>query len=279
MILTSCQINLYIVFFLIILLITLFYSSNNLNFSELFKTLPNTILPIIKESFSTPTINLDNSSAQTIFDEYISKLSFILNKYTNLDVPIIINNDKTICDSWGNYNNGKYNLKTNQCLIENGQRACLSNNNLVSCSNYYDANKGKINTLNKIDTQTILNLVKERILIEYNNVNNDIISKNKNINGILKDLISNKNLENQQLYFIEYNDSNINDKKQLVDKSMNEFEKKENDLNIKQNNFSIFLDQNINNDSKKNIYYKILIGIIITIVIVGILNFSFSEIL
>ena len=84
-------------------------------------------------------------------------------------------------------------------------------------------------------------------------------------------------MENQQLYFIEYNDSNLNDKKKLIDNSKDEFEKVENDLNINKMNFSIFLDQNNNNDSITNLYYKIIYGLIIFIIVIGILNFLFSE--
>ena len=164
----------------------------------------------------------------------------------------------------------------NQCLIVQGQRSCLTNSNLVSCSKYYDDN---INSLNKIDTNKILNYVKNKILIDYDNVNKTIIEKNKNIYGILKNLIDKRNLENQQLYFIEYNDSNLNDKKKLVNKSTDELEKAENEFNLNQLNFSIFLDQNNNNDNKTNLYYKIIIGIIISIIIMGILNFIFSELL
>ena len=263
--LTTCQINLYIIFFLIILLITLFYSSNNLINIESYE-----------DNNKTSSITLDNSATQNMFNGYISNLSVILNKYTNIDVPIIINNNNKICDSWGNYKNGKYKLNTNQCLIVQGQRSCLTNSNLVSCSKYYDDN---INSLNKIDTNKILNYVKNKILIDYDNVNKTIIEKNKNIYGILKNLIDKRNLENQQLYFIEYNDSNLNDKKKLVNKSTDELEKAENEFNLNQLNFSIFLDQNNNNDNKTNLYYKIIIGIIISIIIMGILNFIFSELL
>ncbi len=261
--LTTCQINLYIIFFLIILLITLFYSSNNLINIESFED-------------STSSITLDDSVTQNMVNGYISNVSGILNKYKNIDVPIIINNINTICDPWGNYKNGKYKLNTNQCLIVQGQRSCLSNSNLVSCSKYYDDN---INALNKIDTNKILKSIKDKIVIDYDHVNKTIIEKNKNIYVILKNLIDKRNLENQQLYFIEYNDSNLNDKKKLVSKSTDEFEKAENNVNLNQLNFSIFLDQNNNNDNKTNLYYKIIIGIIISIIIIGVLNFIFSEIL
>lgn len=291
--LTSCQINLYIIFVLIILLITLYYSINNNSINnnsinnnsistlkniESFESDPNTTdVTVPNITISKPIIKLNDTSVQNIINSNISKLSAILNKYTNLDAPIIINNNKTICDAWGDYNNGKYNLNTNQCLIEQGQRSCISNKTLVSCSNYYD--DGKINTHNNIDPNNILKLASDKISLDYNNINIDIIEKTTNIYSILNNLIDKRNLENQQLHFIEYNNSNINDKQKLVDKSTDEFEKEENNVKINQMNFSIFLDQNNNSDSKKNLYYKILLGIIITIIIIGMLNLLFSELL
>ena len=291
MILSSCQINLYIVFFLIILLITLYYSINNYsinNYNYSISSLKNiesfeisdsstTDVTVPNITISKPIIKLNDASIENIINSNISNLSDILNKYTNLDAPIIINNKKTICDEWGNYNNGKYKLNTNQCLFEQGQRSCMSNSKLVSCSNYY--NDGKINNFNNIDPNNILKLASDRISLDYNNINIDIIEKTTNIYSILNNLIDKRNLENQQLYFIEYNNSNINDKQKLVNKSTNEFEKEENNVKLNQMNFSIFLDQNNNNNSKKNLYYKILLGIIIIIIIMGLLNLLFSELL
>ena len=287
--LTSCQINLYIIFVLIILLITLYYSiNNNLINNNSISTLKNiesfeisepntTNVTVPNITISKPIIKLNDTSVQNIINSNISKLSDILKKYINLDAPIIINNNKTICDTWGDYNNSKYKSNTNQCLIEQGQRSCISNKTLVSCSNYYD--DGKINNRNNIDTNNILKLASDRISLDYNNIKIDIIEKTTNIYSILNNLIDKRNLENQQLHFIEYNNSNINDKQKLVDKSTDEFEKEENNVKINQMNFSIFLDQNNNSDSKKNLYYKILLGIIITIIIIGMLNLLFSELL
>ena len=55
--------------------------------------------------------------------------------------------------------------------------------------------------------------------------------------------------------------------------------KKQNETNINQNNFTSFMDQITNVNSTSNTYYKIIIGLIIAIVVMGILNFLFSNIL
>lgn len=295
MVLTSYQINLYIIFFLIISIISLFYVYSNFKNIE---SVDNTRTPYNTYSITTNKFNLgnkiehfipdistnivvDDRIVQNIITNNITTMSPILDKYRNLDVPIIINNNK-ICDPWGNYNNGKYskgNYKTdnNQCLIVDGQheRTCLTGSDTVSCSNYYD--DGYINNLNVIDINNILNTIKQRILIDYDNLKANSLEKDKKIYNILNDLIAKRNLENQQLSFIEYNKTNINDKQQLVNKLKKDFEKSENEININQIEFAHFLEDNRNIDSQVNIYYKIIIGIIFFIIIMGILNILFRN--
>ena len=299
MTLTSCQINLYIIFFIIILLIALYYVNSNFKNIESFGTLdvplptyvtaniptiPNTTKYKIQQntplSSVTPNIKGSDMSLQNIIDKNIITLSTILDKYKNIDVPIIVNNNN-ICADWGNYNNGKYKLNTNQCLNINGDRACVSGSDLgsglVTCSNYYSDDY--INKLNFIDTNKILNTVKQKISVNNSSVNNDIANMSSNIYIVLDDLINKRNLENQQLSFIAYNTNNINDKQNLVNESKFKFEKAENDITINQIEFANFLEDNRNHESKFNIYRKITIGIIITIVIMGILNILFSNLL
>jgi hypothetical protein len=55
--------------------------------------------------------------------------------------------------------------------------------------------------------------------------------------------------------------------------------KKQNETNINQNDFSSFMNQITNTDSLGNTYYRIIIGLIIAVVIMGMLNFLFSNIL
>ena len=124
-----------------------------------------------------------------------------------------------------------------------------------------------------------MNDIKKKILITYDNLKPNSIEKTKKLYNIFNDLIAKRNLENQQLSFILYNTNNIDDKQKLIDKLKDDFETSENDVNINQIEFSNFLDNNRNSDSIINIYYKLIIGIIVSIVIMGILNILFSNLL
>ena len=106
---------------------------------------------------------------------------------------------------------------------------------------------------------------------------NNINTKNKNIDNILNLLLQQLDLEKQQQYFIKYNKGNIDDKTKLVNNTSQKFEKNENDINVNQINFSNFLEKNKNNDKKINLYYNILIYLIIAIIIIGIFNILVSK--
>ena len=264
--------------FLVILLIALYYINNNFKNIESFDGDPTIPAPTIyypTDEPNTTQYNIRNQnysgtarsiigndmSLQSIIDKNILDLSTILNKYKNIDVPIIINNNN-ICGDWGNYDNSI---------------SADSSTNLVTCSNYYSDES--INNLNIINTDNILNTVKTKIYLDNQNVKNDIKNMSSNIYIVLDDLINKRNLENQQISFINYNINNINDKQHLVNESKYVFEQAENDVNINQIEFAKFLQDNRNHDSQFNIYHKITIGIIITIIIMGILNILFSNIL
>jgi hypothetical protein len=122
--------------------------------------------PTTKNSLSIlkPNFTVNDTSIENIINKNITDLTNIVDKYKKLDAPIIINNNN-ICSSWGNYNNAKYKNYDNQCLIIDGQneRSCLSNADLVSCSNYYS--DGIVNNFNILDTNKILNNVNDKISI------------------------------------------------------------------------------------------------------------------
>ena len=78
--------------------------------------------------------------------------------------------------------------------------------------------------------------------------------------------------------FIKYNTANLDDKQKLIDKTTKEFEKNENEVNINKINFSRILASNSSNDSKSSLYYKIIVGLLITIIVLGVLYILFSNI-
>ena len=291
--LTSIQIVLYLLFIISILLISYYYTST-LNYNTNTKKSNQTNQTNTREGFTDDTnvandalkseimlelnkLNIIDVITQNKIFTYITSLSTLLNKYSNIDAPISINNNGKICDAWGNYSNGVYNSSLNTCINIPGQtsRTCLNNNTLVSCSKYYS--DGKIESLININTNDLVNNAKYNIYLGVNEINTNINKANTDMTTILTDYISKRNLENQQKYFIKYNEYNLEDKKKIINKTNQEFEKTENDINISKINFHQTVAQNNQNDAKKNEYYNYIFYTVILIITVGILNFMFSK--
>jgi hypothetical protein len=224
-------------------------------------------------------INISDSSMNRIAINNLRILNTILNTYSNLDAPITINNDGDICSQWGEYSNSKYSSFDNKCLVTdptNNTRKCLNTSgDLSSCSNYYSDNT--IDKLNIIDTKQIFDIAQNSIQTASIGIIEDISAKTDVLDVLINDIISKKNIEKQQLYFINYNKINLNDKQKAIDKTTDEFEKTENDININKINFDNFLSKNELNNIKQNTYYKIILGLIIVIVIIGVLNLLASK--
>ena len=307
---TSIQIVLYLIFIVCILLISYYYTSittytttnkeiyntpnNSLFYNTSTKNL-NQSKTNTREGFTDNTnvsnddlkteinsqlnkLNITDVITQNKIFTYITSLATLLNKYNNIDAPITINNNGKICDAWGNYSNGAYNASLNSCIKLPGQndRSCLNNNSLVSCSKYYS--DGQIEDLNNINTNDLVNNSKYNIYLGINDINTNVNKANIDMSKIVTDYISKRNLENQQKFFIKYNEYNLNDKKKMIDKTNKEYEKTENDVNISKINFQQTVEQNNKNDAKKNKYYYYILYTVILIIFVGLLNFMFSKI-
>ena len=146
---------------------------------------------------------------------------------------------------------------------------------MSSCSFFFS--DGYINSLTKIDINTIKDIIRNNIIRECSELIKDIDKRSSDIDTSLDILFDKINLEKEQNTFIDYNKFNIEDKSKLVNKTAEDFEKNENDINVKQTNFSNFLEKNKNNDKKNKLYYNIIIGLIVTIVIFGIFNIFITE--
>ena len=274
----------FLLFILLIILITYFYNENiniNNNYKEGFKNVLNAVPTIASDPLnsSIDNIAIKDLSGKKIATQNLYNLKQILARFTSLDSPVSINNKGNICSEWGEYDNSKYRLNNNSCIVipESGStdRQCLSNNILTSCSLYYDDKT--IDNNNKFNTKQILDITIQKILSGSSSIIANIDKKNSDIDQIINNLTAKLTLENQQKYFIQYNDGNLDDKKKMLDKESEEIEKTENEINISKINFNQFVTINNDYDNKINVYYKIIVGLIITIVIVGILYFLFSK--
>jgi len=276
--LTPAQIALYIIFIILILLIGYYYSSINNTDGFQDSASPSSLYELQITNDLT-TAGIKDVPTQNKIIEYLKNLNLILDKYKTLDVPITVNNNGNVCENWDMYANGKYEANNNNCIKIDGKGnpKCLDNNILTSCSNYYK--DGEINKLSNINTKDILDSAKYNIIVEMTNINGDLTQKSNDINNILNELISKRNLENQQLYFIDYNNDNLDDKKKIFNKYNKEFEKTANDVNINTSQFKQFIASNESMNAQKDKYYNYIIWLIILLIFVGILNFFFSNIL
>jgi hypothetical protein len=98
-------------------------------------------------------------------------------------------------------------------------------------------------------------------------------------NTIITSLSDRGSIQLQQKDIIINNNENMAYKNKIMEDNIEKLNKKQNDTNINQNNFSSFMSYISDADSISNVYYKITLGLVITIIIMGILNFLFSNIL
>ena len=289
--LTSSQIVLYIIFIICILLIGYYYSdiNNTDGFLDTTPTEPQqpTATPNATSSSPAPTnleiqnyinnIDIQDIPSKNKIIDYLSSLYNTLEKYKNIDPTITINNNGYICENWDMYNNGKYKSDNNSCIkIDNkGSPKCLELNNPVSCSKYYS--DGKIDKLTNINIKDIIDSAKYNIILELGNIKEDFNKKEIEINKLVNELISKRNLENSQLYFIDNNNSNLDDKKQIYEQNNKDFTILENDVNMNQIHFKKSLSQSRIMSVDKDKYFNYIIWLIILLCVVGLFNFSLTE--
>jgi hypothetical protein len=289
--------NIYLLFIIIIIIIAIIFIKNK----NIFKTIENfdgATEPIIEPEITrpisttpqvTPTIGniyfddiniQDNYTKNTVLQS-LQDLATGLERYSYLDAPIIIDNNGKICMDWGNYNNGKFSIDENKCIVPDNSsniRKCLNiTGGLTGCNNLY--NDGYIERMNTINFQPLLEQAKAKIIYNLGNTNTDLSEKNTELDKIISNLVTKINLETQQLYFINYNTNNLEEKEKNIEKINDIVSDKQTEVNLNQVSFSQFLETNSSNEKIASIYYKIAIGLTITIIIMGILCILFTNIL
>jgi len=278
----------FITFIILIGLITYYYSnvfsnvSRNESFTEPTKTL-NNALPSNTSKSNISITDLPNTSINQSANYNIPILDELLNKYQYISPDIIINDDGIICSNWDTYKENKFAKESNTCQIDTDSNSntnkneyqCLVDKTLTSCNSYYD--DGIIETNRVVNIKQLKDNALQNIINNGNVLIKDITNKQLSVNNIMTNLTEKLNLENQQLYFIKYNTKNLDDKTFIINKAEDDFEKNENDINVNKINFSRFLDENKKNENSESLYYKIIIGLIITLIVFGIMNLLFSN--
>jgi len=249
-------------------------------------TLPDTktfnVQPVTTNSNDNNDININTPDTiiNNIVEQSLKDLEINLKRFSNLDAPIIINDNGQQCTVWANYNNGKYKINDNNCIIvdNTNNRKCLGTNSMLStCNNLY--NDGYINQMNNINILPLVSQARAEILFNIGNTSLNLNTKSTKIDTIINDLVTKRNLEIQQLYFINYNTENLQDKEHNITKINKNVIEKQKEVNLNQAIFSQFTELNSNTDNINKFYYKITIGLIVVIIIVGLINLISSNIL
>ena len=226
--------------------------------------------------------NRENFSATTYISENeinteLSTVRNLIDKYNNLDIPITISNDGNFCNIWGNYNNGTYTKYGNKCELISGSpiRQCRSNTGLASCSNFYDG--GQLDTYNSININDIMQLFKNNIKKNVDDISNFIEVKARDLDANVTNANSYQLTLAAQRDLISKNTISLDDKKKFREEKHSKFEKEQDDVEIDQVNFKIYLENKKIGEDKLSLYRKIIYVLIITIFIVLIINYLLTE--
>jgi len=221
-----------------------------------------------------------DSTTRDTLQTQLTNLQALLNRYATLDTPIIMNDDGNVCAMWGDYSNGRYRQQQNQCLALDTSNIlkCLNATGTPSTCNNIMAD-GYITSKSNINYQPMLDSAASTVINAIPSITEQINNMNQNANTIITSLSDRGSIQLQQQDIIQNNNENMVYKNKIMDDNKEKLAKKQNETNINQNNFSSFMNQITNADSSANTYYKIIIGLLIAVVIMGLLNFLFSNIL
>ena len=226
------------------------------------------------ENISINPFNNNEISNLTLKDELNTMLTpFIttLNKYSKIDPNITVNNNGVLCDI------STTSVK-NSCKVDttnSNNYLCLVNNTPSSCNNLFS--DGTINNNTNINLNTLTDNMRSTIIRNSSDLITDINNRSSYIDSFLDTMLDKLNLQAHQDFIILKNNNIINDKKIKVQQTTAEFEKNENDVFINKYNFQNFLIQNDNNNKKITLYRKILYGLVVAIIVVGIFLYMVSE--
>lgn len=263
----------FLCFIVIILIIAYLWirdnSSEGFETSNTSKALPSEVITQIN------TINQDD--LKSLVNEQVLELSDMLGRYSKLDIPIIINDTGQLCAS---SNMSETNQSSDSCSKDENSNlySCLSETGFSnSCMKFYS--DGFIINKNNIDTTPLLMNGINKIIANKNNIENVISNMNKTADELINKYTDLSNIELQQRDVIENNKNNMNDKQRIMEDNKQMLKNKKTTTEINKNNLQTSMDNITSNEYKNKLFYNIIIGIIIAIIITGICNFLFSNIL
>jgi hypothetical protein len=223
----------------------------------------------------------ENFSNTDEITKILEPLKLILDRFKYLDLPIGITDEFNMCNPWGTYDNSKYVTYNNVCLnIDNsGIRKCLSgsDNVLSSCNNLFK--NGIIENNNEIKTDNMYDVAVNKMKSGISHIESLSDAKNTELSEKIENASKYKNIRLQQTSLINKNSIGLEDKRKIFTNKTNELENRQNQIELNQEKFNLFMDNNNKLTSRLALYKKIVIGLIITIIVVLILNYLISNIL
>ena len=244
-------------------------------------TIPQAINPMaLSAAIDNQLSGVSDSTTRDTLQSQLTNLQTLLKRYTTLDTPIIMNDEGQVCSMWGDYSNGRYRQEQNQCLA-------LDNTNILKCINATGTpstcsnimSDGYITSKSNINYQPVLDSATSTVINAIPSITSQVDNMNQNADTIITSLSDRGSIQLQQQDIIKNNNENMVYKNKLMNDNTEKLSKKQNETNINQNDFSSFMNQITNTDSLGNTYYRIIIGLVIAVVIMGMLNFLFSNIL
>ena len=244
-------------------------------------TIPQAINPMaLSAAIDNQLSGVSDSTTRDTLQSQLTNLQTLLKRYTTLDTPIIMNDEGQVCSMWGDYSNGRYRQEQNQCLA-------LDNTNILKCINATGTpstcsnimSDGYITSKSNINYQPVLDSATSTVINAIPSITSQVDNMMQTADTIITSLADRGSIQLQQQDIIKNNNENMVYKNKLMNDNTEKLSKKQNETNINQNDFSSFMNQITNTDSLGNTYYRIIIGLVIAVVIMGMLNFLFSNIL
>jgi len=283
---TTTTEHIYLIFLILVLVIGIgyWYNTSKEHFENDY-TIPSTTnattasSPTFSASINNQLSGISNTTIRTTLQTQLNILKNLLERYSTLDIPIIMNDKGQICNAWGDYAGKRYQQEQNKCVVIDNSNVpkCLDSTRQPSTCNSMLAD-GYINGKSNINTQPILETATSVIVNSLPQITMETERMNKIVDDIITSLSDRGSIKLQQEEIIKNNNENMVYKNTIMNDNTKKLTQKQNETNINQNIFSHSKEQITNTESTKNIYYKILIGIIIAILIMGLLNFLFSNI-
>ncbi len=218
-----------------------------------------------------------SSMSESDIIQELETLKTVLDQYSNLNIPISLNNNNTMCAPWGSYQNGIYQNNDNQCLLINNSRQCIDNTSLVSCANIYSNNL--IENANQVDVNNLYEIAKTRMKEVSNELDKLSQDKETELQDIMVKKAELSHVLNQQNQLITNNSIGLNDKKNQLKDNDNLLDDKTIETEIKLSNYSQFKDELTKLENKNAIYKKIIFWMSIILVITLILILLTSRLL